>query len=84
MESRESRTNLKKHGVSFESACEVFLDPLLLVKDAGDANGVAQAVIGESFEERLLFVVHIILDEEVIRIVSAHPVTSHERREYEE
>jgi uncharacterized DUF497 family protein len=75
--------NLRKHGVSFEEACEVFLDPLVLVRDSGDADGVAQAVIGETRNERLLFVVHIIRQGEVIRIVSARPVTSHERREYE-
>ncbi len=77
-------TNLRKHGVSFEDACEVFLDPLLLLRDAGDADGLTQVVIGETLNERLLFVVHIIRQEEVIRIVSARPVTSHERQEYEE
>jgi hypothetical protein len=80
----KARTNLRKHAVSFESACEVFLDPLLRLKDAGDADGAAQVVIGETLNERLLFVVHIIKNEEVIRIVSARPVTSRERREYEE
>lgn len=80
----KARTNLRKHGVSFDCACEVFLDPLLLVKDAGDLNGAAQVVIGETLEERLLCVVHIIKEAEVIRIISARPVTSQERREYEE
>jgi uncharacterized DUF497 family protein len=49
-----------------------------------DADGVAQVVVGEALDERLLFVVHIIRNDDVIRIVSARPVTSHERREYEE
>lgn len=80
----KASTNLRKHGISFESACEVFLDPLLLLRDAGDANGAAQVVIGETLDERLLFVVHMIKQEEVIRLISARPVTSHERREYEE
>jgi uncharacterized protein len=80
----KARTNLRKHGVSFETAGEVFFDPLLKVRDAGDADQANQVVIGESFHERLLYVVHIIQREEVIRIVSARPVTSHERREYEE
>ncbi|HEX4067834.1 MAG TPA: BrnT family toxin [Acidobacteriaceae bacterium] len=80
----KARTNLKKHGVSFETACEVFLDPLVRLKDAGDANQTMQVVIGEALDERLLFVVHVIRNKDVIRIVSARPVTSHERREYEE
>lgn len=80
----KAATNRRKHGVSFEDACEVFLDPLLRLRDAGDAEGLTQIVIGETLNERLLFVVHIIRQSEVIRIVSARPVTSQERREYEE
>lgn len=80
----KAQSNLKKHRVSFESACEVFFDPFLLLKDAGDADAATQAAIGETAEERLLFVVHLIQREEVIRIISARPVTPHERREYED
>jgi uncharacterized DUF497 family protein len=79
----KARTNLHKHGVSFEAACEVFFDPMLLLKDAGDPDGATQAAVGETVKERLLYVVHILRQEESIRIVSARPVTSHERREYE-
>jgi hypothetical protein len=80
----KAQTNLRKHGVSFETACEVFLDPFLLLKAADDPDRDTQAAIGESLEEHLLFVVHILQRGEVIRIVSARSVTTHERREYEE
>jgi uncharacterized DUF497 family protein len=56
---------------------------MLLLKDAGDPDGATQAAVGETVKERLLYVVHILRQEESIRIVSARPVTSHERREYE-
>jgi uncharacterized protein len=79
----KARANLRKHGVAFESACEVFLDPLLYVKDAGDPDGATQVVIGETFNEQMLFVVHIVKLDKAIRIISARPVTRHERREYE-
>jgi uncharacterized DUF497 family protein len=79
----KARTNLRKHGVSFESACEVFLDPLVVVKEAGDRNRETQVVIGEAEDERLLVVVHMVRSDEIIRIVSARPVTKQERREYE-
>jgi hypothetical protein len=36
----KAATNRRKHGVSFEDACEVFLDPLLRLRDAGDAEGL--------------------------------------------
>jgi uncharacterized protein len=39
----KARMNLRKHGVAFESACEVFLDPLLLLKDAGDTDRAMQS-----------------------------------------
>lgn len=79
----KARTNLRKHGVSFESACEVFFDPLVLLRDAGDADETIQVAIGETSSERLLYVVHLVKREVSIRIVSARPVTAHERREYE-
>ena len=80
----KARTNLEKHGVSFENACEVFTDPLLFYKDTDDEDGATHAVIGETLNERLLFVVHIAKQQEVIRLISARPVTPRERREYEE
>jgi hypothetical protein len=80
----KARTNLEKHGVSFENACEVFTDPLLFYKDTNEEDGATQAVIGETRNEHLLFVVHIVKQQDVIRLISARPVTSHERREYEE
>jgi uncharacterized protein len=44
---RKSKTNLRKHKISFESACEVFFDPFLRVVDAGNIEGESrQAVIG--------------------------------------
>jgi uncharacterized DUF497 family protein len=44
---RKSKTNLRKHKISFESACEVFFDPFLSVVDAGTIEGESrQAVIG--------------------------------------
>ena len=62
----------------------MFLDPLLLAKDAGDAESGTQVVIGETQDERLLFVVHILRRDEMIRMISARRVTKRERREYEE
>ena len=75
--------NLTKHGISFEAACEVFFDPLVLLRDAGDEDADTLAAIGETSNERLLLVVHVLRDEQRIRIISARPVTAHERREYE-
>jgi uncharacterized protein len=79
----KAKVNLKKHGVSFEAACEVFFDPLVKIRDAGDPDEATEVAIGESEDEQLLFVVHLIRHQEVIRIVSARAVTAQERRQYE-
>jgi uncharacterized DUF497 family protein len=77
--------NLEKHGVSFESACEVFLDPLMRYTDTNDEDEATEAVIGEVRNGHLLFVVHIVKEEEeVIRLISARPATAREKHEYEE
>jgi uncharacterized protein len=55
----KAKANLRKHAVSFESACEVFFDPLVKIRDAGDPDGETDAAIGESQDEQLLFVVHV-------------------------
>ena len=31
-DSTKARTNVRKHGISFETACEIFFDPLLLAQ----------------------------------------------------
>jgi len=80
----KAKRNREKHGITFEKACEVFLDPLLHFAETNDADDKTQAVIGETGDEHLLFVVHIVKEEDLIRLISARPVTAHERREYEE
>lgn len=82
-ESNKASFNLNKHGVSFETACEAFFDPLFIVVDAGVVEGEQrEAVIGMTVNWRLLFVVYVMVDD-VVRIISARQVTASERKEYE-
>ncbi|MFM9853849.1 MAG: BrnT family toxin [Sphingomonadaceae bacterium] len=80
--------NQRKHGVGFKEAARVFADPLRLTQHDRLENGeVRWQTIGEAGPYRILLVAHLIWDEadnEVIRIISARPVTRHERRDYEE
>jgi uncharacterized protein len=79
----KAKTNLAKHGVSFQEAVEVFRDPLaLVVEDL--AHPERLVVIGSSRGGRLLLVVFIEREEDQIRIISARLATSQERRNYEE
>lgn len=79
----KSRSNLAKHGVSFEEAVTVFMDRLaLFIEDAVDPERTI--LLGTSDRHRLILVVHAEVDDSVIRIISARRATSHERRRYEE
>lgn len=81
---RKADTNVRKHGISFETACEAFFDPFVRVTDAGANTEARDAVIGMSENGRLLFVVHIEQDEDTFRLISARRATPAERRFYEE
>ena len=80
----KAASNIEKHGIRFEQACEVFLDPLARLVDAGVEDEARDALIGEADQGSLLFVVHIEGDSEAIRIISARPATTAERRTYED
>lgn len=75
--------NLKNHKVSFETAVEVFFDPLLQVEDAGTVESEPrEAVVGLTLSWKLLYVVYIMRDE-ILRLISARLATNEERRRYE-
>ena len=82
-DSDKADTNVRKHGVSFQAACEVFFDPFVRIVDAANPTESREAAIGYTEGERLLFVVHVIRHEETIRIISAREATREERRQYE-
>lgn len=76
--------NWIKHGVRFEEAAAVLKDPLLLLFDASTNEEQREAALGMTLERRLLFVVHIVRESDLIRIISAREATRQERRSYEE
>jgi hypothetical protein len=80
----KAASNLSRHGVPFELACEVFLDRFFRITDADGTDEARDAAIGYTESQSLLFVVHVIPYEEVIRIISARHATRQERRTYEE
>lgn len=75
--------NLKKHGIRFEEAAEVFFDPYFRLAD-GLRNGEARdAAIGRDARNRLLYVVHIEIEDEFIRMISARKATREEIRHHD-
>ena len=76
--------NQKKHGVSFEEAATVFVDPLeVTIDDPDHAYSEHRFIsIGDSFKGRLLVVSYTERDNK-IRIINARKPTKRERRAYE-
>ncbi len=79
--------NLRKHGVAFEDAAHVFLDPgrVVVVDDRIDYGEDRWLTIGWA-GAALLVVVHTLrgTDEEVVRIISARKANAGERGYYRE
>jgi uncharacterized DUF497 family protein len=77
-------TNRQKHGVDFDEAATVFGDPLAgTFPDFDHSVGESRLItVGVSCSERLLVVAHTESPGE-IRIISARPATTHERKAYE-
>lgn len=82
--SEKADANFKKHGVRFEQACEVFFDPFVNLLDATPEQEAREAVLGLSEDWTLLFVVHVVRERGVIRVISARRATRAERRLYED
>jgi uncharacterized protein len=81
----KARTNLAKHGVSFEEATTVFGDPLsLTIPDPAHSQVEDRSILlGKSHLQKLLVVVHTERGDS-IRIISARRASRRERKNYEE
>jgi uncharacterized DUF497 family protein len=75
--------NLRKHGIAFEQAAEAFFDPFLRVIDAGVEDEPCDAIVGLDEHWQLLFVVHIAVEDDAIRLISARRATRAKRLGYE-
>jgi uncharacterized DUF497 family protein len=80
---KKAASNIRKHGVSFEEAAIVFLDPLAVI-DNDQVMSPRESILGRSFHGREIYVVFVEHDRDVIRIISARRATSAERKRYEE
>lgn len=80
----KSRTNLDKHGVSFEEATTVFGDPMSLTIPDPVHSLVEDRfiILGRSNQQRLVVVSHTERGHN-IRIISARPASRRERKTYE-
>jgi len=84
----KNKTNLKKHGLSFEVAQWVFDDPLHISRQDRHTNGEERwQTLGNIGGLSIILVAHTVDDNkgnEIIRIISARKATKHERKHYEQ
>ncbi len=83
----KNRANLQKHGISFDTAARVFLDPFHITRQDRVIEGEERwQTIGMISGALVIMAAYTVADEEeeVIRIISARKVTRQERIEYEE
>ena len=86
---KKAKANQRKHGVGFEQASNVFSDPyaLSIFDDAHSDAEDRWILLGKSFNEVLLLVVHTFFDAngvELVRINSARKASKKEQRAYQQ
>ena len=81
---KKAKTNLEKHGISFEEASTAFKDPLSLTIDdpLHSSDEERLILIGMSYYNHILVIVHTEIGDN-IRIISARKATRKERNYYE-
>ena len=82
----KAQRNRRKHGVSFEEAATVFLDPFAMTFDDPDHSTDERRyiTIGVSTGQRLLLIAHADKDESTIRLISDREATRREKDAYQE
>jgi len=81
---RKAGLNLRKHGVAFETACEIFFDPFITYIGTEVVRGEErETAIGMTGDSKLLKVIYV-FSPAFVRLISARTVTIHERKNYEE
>lgn len=79
---KKAASNLKKHGVPFEEAIAIFLDPNRLDHhDGREAYGEDRFLAVGLTDTDVLVIAYTVRDD-TIRIISARKATSHEQRDY--
>lgn len=82
---KKNKTNIKKHGISFEEASSVFYDEeaLIISDEAHSQKEERFIMIGFSYKFNILVVCHCYRqNDSIVRIISARKATKKESNEY--
>ena len=85
----KEKTNVQRHGITFEQAAYVFADPFALNKydDEHSEEEDRWVLLGKTLNETVLLVVRTFRNsegEELVRIISARRATKKEKQTYNE
>jgi hypothetical protein len=81
---KKAAANPVKHdGIRFEQAVTVFFDPFFRLVDASRNDEARDAVMGYDEQSRLLYVVHVEIEDDAIRIISARRATNEEHKNHD-
>jgi uncharacterized protein len=78
----KAEINFTRHGIRFEQAAEAFFDVDFRLTDASRNDEARDALIGRDLLGMILFVVHIEIESDAIRLISARRATVTERKFY--
>ena len=83
-DSDKAAANIQNHGVAFEEAKPVLLDPYALTREDSDINGEQRFVsLGMGAKGRILIVVWT-LRRETVRLISAWKANQPQKKRYEQ
>ena len=83
----KNRENIKKHGLSFQEAAPVFLDPYLIIRHDNAHSTIEETRwkgIGVLNNDLLLAIIFSEEKENVVRLISVREATKKEKEDYSE
>lgn len=82
----KNRSNLRKHGLSFQTASKVFDDPLHLTRPDPTFDAEERWQTAGMVDGLLIMVIYTVSEgeEEIVRLISARRISRQERTKYEE
>lgn len=80
---QKNQANIRKHGLDFRDAWEIFTMPMLIAPDDREEYGEERWIGVGLLKTIVAVVIYVERTEDVIRIISLRKALSHERTEYE-
>jgi uncharacterized protein len=78
----KNQGNVRKHGISFKDAIDVFNHPVLTTLDTREACGEERWIAPGWMKAIIAVVVYVERSGDIFRIVSARKATKHEEKRY--